>query len=282
MTTEQKKLQAEFDTLKDRRHINNNHERRILFADTELFRIKIETHSSIDDIYREQQISDINDLQKSITLKKENHFWYDSIDRLICGIAGWIWLLTCTIFLCPPVMCLNPIETFLVKYKLLSVRNQPTDYIRAFIANTMLLLSGTDLIIKDLDTNVFSHSNCPLVCFSHGSTLDAFVLGSMIPIRQNSLAKKELFLVPFLNLLLHTFGVIAIDRKDRNAAVTVIQRATKNAETGGCILVAPEGTRSKTGHLLPFKKGPFYLWETLQSTIIPIVIIGAFELCPPG
>ena len=42
------------------------------------------------------------------------------------------------------------------------------------------------------------------------------------------------------------------------------------------------GTRSKTGHLLEFKKGPFHVWEHLQAPIIPMMIYGAYELFPAG
>jgi hypothetical protein len=51
---------------------------------------------------------------------------------------------------------------------------------------------------------------------------------------------------------------------------------------GECIIVAPEGTRSKTGQLIEFKKGPFHLWEQLKTSILPIVIVGAYDLYPPG
>ena len=43
-----------------------------------------------------------------------------------------------------------------------------------------------------------------------------------------------------------------------------------------------KGTRSKTGHLLEFKKGPFHVWEHLHAPIIPMMIYGAYELFPAG
>lgn len=265
---------------------SSNHDRRVLCAEVELFRIKLETtapRSDEEKVTQNAQLSEIDAMLNAISLKKEKHYWYDNIDRWICGITGWVWLLTATCFLTPPVMLIKPLDVMLVKKGMLSPHSQISEHIQKFIANVMLLISGADLTVIDGDVDAFAKSNCPLVTFSHGSTLDTFVLGSLIPMRQNTMAKKELFLVPYLNVLLYTFGGIPIDRTDRNAAVRAIQKATSAAASGGtCIMIAPEGTRSKTGHLLPFKKGPFYIWEDLQSTIIPVVITGAYELCPPG
>lgn len=264
---------------------STNHDRRVLFAEAELFRMRYEETplTGVAERLRETQLAELQALLKALNLQREKHFWYDSIDRWICGIAGWVWLLTSTCFLAPPVLVLKPLDFWLVQKGLLSPHSQMSELIEKFIANVMLLLSGADMVVINGDAGAFASAKCPLVTFSHGSTLDTFVLGSLIPMRQNTLAKKELFLIPFLNLLLYTFGGIPIDRNDRNAAVRQIHRAMTNAEMGGsCIMIAPEGTRSKTGHLLPFKKGPFYIWEDLQSTIIPVVITGAYELCPPG
>ncbi len=61
-----------------------------------------------------------------------------------------------------------------------------------------------------------------------------------------------------------------------------ITKAAKSAAMGDCIAMSPEGTRSKSGQLLAFKKGPFYLWQQLQTPVVPMVTYGAFELYPPG
>jgi hypothetical protein len=48
------------------------------------------------------------------------------------------------------------------------------------------------------------------------------------------------------------------------------------------LVIAPEGTRSTTGHLLPFKKGTFHMWEETLAPIVPVVTIGAYDLYPVG
>ena len=54
-------------------------------------------------------------------------------------------------------------------------------------------------------------------------------------------------------------GFISIDRSDRNAAIRSLERARALLASGTHVWIAPEGTRSRTGEFLPFKKGAFYL-----------------------
>lgn len=80
-------------------------------------------------------------------------------------------------------------------------------------------------------------------------------------------------------------GCVPVDRNDRNQAICALSRAAASAtgsDAGDCIAIAPEGTRSKTGHLSTFKKGPFHIYEQLQIPIVPTVIIGAFDIWPPS
>ena len=78
------------------------------------------------------------------------------------------------------------------------------------------------------------------------------------------------------------FGGVPINRHDRRNAVAALDSTMNSARSFDTITVAPEGTRSKSGQLLPFKKGPFDLWEQMQVPIVPLVIFGAFDLFPPG
>ena len=71
-------------------------------------------------------------------------------------------------------------------------------------------------------------------------------------------------------------------RSNLEKAKESLQYVQETLKEGECISIAPEGTRSKTGQLLEFKKGAFHMWEHLQVPIVPMVIFGAYELFPPG
>jgi hypothetical protein len=89
-------------------------------------------------------------------------------------------------------------------------------------------------------------------------------------------------LVPFFGWHLLAYGAIPIDRSNRDQAVKAIAYAADQAGCGDTVCVSPEGTRSTSGQILPFKKGPFHLWEQLKTPMIPLVIYGAYDLLPPG
>eukprot|EP01042_Synura_sphagnicola_P002969 gene2969-biopygen3207 len=78
-------------------------------------------------------------------------------------------------------------------------------------------------------------------------------------------------------------GGVPVDRENRDRAISALQRSAKTAHSeNSCIVIAPEGTRSKTGQLLPFKKGAFHIYEHLGIPVVPFVIYGAYDLYPVG
>jgi hypothetical protein len=76
---------------------------------------------------------------------------------------------------------------------------------------------------------------------------------------------------------------VPVDRENRDRAIASLDRASRNAASSkACIVMAPEGTRSKHGNLQEFKKGMFYMQEELNAPIVPFVIHGGFDLYPVG
>ena len=64
---------------------------------------------------------------------------------------------------------------------------------------------------------------------------------------------------------------------DKGKAINALNKAEKEINKGISIIIAPEGTRTTTGEIGDFKKGPFHLASNTGATIIPIGLIGAFE-----
>jgi len=147
-------------------------------------------------------------------------------------------------------------------------------------AQLMLLIIGIDVIIEDADN---LNEQARLVFYSHTTNVDGFVLGSCIE-GLRGVGKKSLFQVPVFGWVLKAYGNIAIDRKNLTKAIQSLKDAAVMLEHRSDIVIsiAPEGTRSKTGHVLDFKKGPFHLASEWKLSFAPVLIHNAYECLCPG
>lgn len=96
------------------------------------------------------------------------------------------------------------------------------------------------------------------------------------------IAKIELFKFPFFGRAMLEAGFIAIDRGSRQSAIESLKHAKEQIHSGINVWIAPEGTRSKTGALLPFKKGGFHLALDVGEPILPVTITGTADALPRG
>ncbi len=117
-----------------------------------------------------------------------------------------------------------------------------------------------------------------LVMSNHQSLYDIPVLFRVIGPNIRMITKKELFRVPVFGGALAAAGFISIDRSDRAQAIQSLERARQLLADGTHVWVAPEGTRSRTGKLLPFKKGAFYLALEAGLPILPVTIAGTRDV----
>jgi 1-acyl-sn-glycerol-3-phosphate acyltransferase len=117
---------------------------------------------------------------------------------------------------------------------------------------------------------------------NHVSHLDAPVLFQALGIDFKALAKKEVFKIPFLGHVLRVAGFIDVDRGDRVQARQAVDRAAESLRQGNCFLIFPEGTRTRTGDLGPFKRGAFVAAIEARSRVVPAVLQGTRELMPRG
>ena len=115
---------------------------------------------------------------------------------------------------------------------------------------------------------------------NHLSALDIPVLYATLPVQFRIMAKKELFRYPFLGWHLKRSGQISIDPGDARASLRSLNRASESLRHGTPLMVFPEGGRSASGQLQDFMGGAFYVGIRAQAPIVPITIVGTYELVP--
>jgi 1-acyl-sn-glycerol-3-phosphate acyltransferase len=125
-----------------------------------------------------------------------------------------------------------------------------------------------------------AHGDTYLVMSNHQSHYDIPVLFYVLGPNLRMIAKKELFHVPVFGDAMRAAGFVEIDRSDRHAAIKNLEAARALLSDGTHVWIAPEGTRSTTGRLGPFKKGGFYLALDAELPILPITISGTRDVLP--
>ena len=93
--------------------------------------------------------------------------------------------------------------------------------------------------------------------------------------RLRILYKAELRKLPILTRAFDVAGFIPLERGNRDQSLPAIERAAEALREGNSFLIFPEGTRSRTGELLPFKKGGFVMALKAQAPVVPVAIRGA-------
>lgn len=117
---------------------------------------------------------------------------------------------------------------------------------------------------------------------NHESQLDPPFLVTAIPIPAVYIAKKEVKYIPMVGWAAMCAGVIFIDRGARERAVKSLHHAAEEIRSGKSVTIFAEGTRTRTGDLLPFKKGSFILAQDAGVPIVPFGIHGGFNILRPG
>lgn len=106
---------------------------------------------------------------------------------------------------------------------------------------------------------------------NHVSNADPPAVAVLLP-RVSILVKKQVFWIPILGSVLRRADMVAVDRTNPDRARAAVDRAVEILRRGLPFLVFPEGTRSRDGRLLPFKKGAFIMAIKAGVPIVPITI----------
>ena len=166
---------------------------------------------------------------------------------------------------------------------LFRVKNRPggiydwsgTDWSRDILsaAGTPVVASGLEHIPRDQPV---------IYASNHSSMFDIWALFATLPGSVRFVAKRELFRIPVLGRAMLAVGHVPIDRTARKRAFEAYDEAARMIRAGTSVVVFPEGTRSRTGELLPFKNAPFGLAIAAQVPIVPVYVHHTFEILPKG
>ncbi|MFZ4620421.1 MAG: lysophospholipid acyltransferase family protein [Bacteroidota bacterium] len=142
-----------------------------------------------------------------------------------------------------------------------------------------LFLCNIKMDVKGLE-KVDPYGNYILVS-NHASMFDIPVMMNTFP-HIRIMFKKELSYVPFWGWALRWGHHIMVDRGKGTEAMKSLDRAANDVRSGGQVLLFAEGTRTRDGKLLPFKRGAFSLAAKSGVPLVPITINGSFKILPKG
>lgn len=115
---------------------------------------------------------------------------------------------------------------------------------------------------------------------NHSSALDIPVLYLYLPFPFRIVFKKELLSYPIIGWHLRRSGQICIDQQNPATSIGSIRSALKGLKAGMPLVIFPEGGRTPDGQVKPFLPGAFFLAIKSQVDIVPVVLIGTYELLP--
>ena len=147
-------------------------------------------------------------------------------------------------------------------------------------ARTILAFSGVS--VQVLHSQRLRPGQSVVVVSNHESFADILVLLARLPMQTRFLAKRGVFQVPILGWSIRAAGFVPVDRGDRVASLATVETALARLKKGRSLVVFPEETRTRTGELLPFKKGAALLALRSGLPIHPIGIAGTRRILPRG
>lgn len=154
-------------------------------------------------------------------------------------------------------------------------------YLSKIFSGGILFISGVR--VKIFGINKIDKNATYVFVSNHASQFDITVLQWGVPNRLAMIFKKELSKIPIFGWQLKFGPYIMVDRKSPESGMKSIEEAKQLMKNKGIsVLVFPEGTRSNTGQLLPFKRGAFHLAAKVGYPIVPVTIVDSDKIMPKG
>jgi 1-acyl-sn-glycerol-3-phosphate acyltransferase len=155
-------------------------------------------------------------------------------------------------------------------------------YDRAGRAWARKLLRAAGVTVTTIGLERIPRDHPVVYVSNHQSWFDILAIVAQLSGTVRFVAKREMAGIPVLGPAMRAAGHIFIDRQHRHRAFEAYEEAAVVVRERMSAVVFPEGTRSRTGDLLPFKKGPFVFAIAAQVPVVPMYSSGTFDILPKG
>ncbi|MFZ0587808.1 MAG: lysophospholipid acyltransferase family protein [Candidatus Sulfotelmatobacter sp.] len=134
--------------------------------------------------------------------------------------------------------------------------------------------------VKVIGLDAIDTSKPHVYAVNHASALDIPVLYVYLPFQFRIVFKKELLAYPVVGWQLKRSGQVCIDQQKPTNSIAAIRSAVKSLKAGVPLVIYPEGGRTPDGEIKPFLPGAFFLAIKAQVDIVPVALVGTYELLP--
>ena len=149
-----------------------------------------------------------------------------------------------------------------------------------FLFSILVAIMGIELDVRGKEH--IDPEKSYLILGNHQSLFVLFVIPTAIPSCLVGVEAAYHFSIPIWGYLIRKWGNIPIERNNLDRARRSLETAREKMDQGWSIVILPEGHRTLTGEMGPFKKGPFHLAKSMEPEILPFGIKGLFHYHPKG
>jgi 1-acyl-sn-glycerol-3-phosphate acyltransferase len=172
------------------------------------------------------------------------------------------------------------VSTFLILLRIF-IDPRRNDWPQRVFFRNILRLAGVKFEVQRAPG--FDAQRTSIFVSNHVNIFDPFVIYSAIPQFVRGFELESHFKIPIYGWMMGRFGNIAVpNAPGRKSLEVMIARAREALDSGVSLIAFPEGSRTRDGHVQPFKKGIFSLAQKFEAPIVPVSIVGSYEFFQTG
>ncbi len=191
---------------------------------------------------------------------------------LILSIFSWIELVICFIIYIP-------LQALLFVFTAPFDKHRRIMHYNSSILCTVVLALSPLIRLEYKGLENIDRKKPLVIVMNHQSILDILLIFTIF-LPAKMIAKKALARVPIVGWNLFMSGHILIDRQNRKSQIEAIRRMDDILLEGDSLMIYPEGTRTSDGNIAEFKKGAFRSACSTGTSVLPVVIDGAYQAMP--